>query len=148
MFALIGLTTFALVMLGVFWLLMFPKSVVWSFRESGGVSPVPGIVIFNPFRDKKPEAEAEKFLSLLKNDDCEKTVTNLPSQRENADICESVALYKLEDWKLIYRKDSEKTVELYYRVKNSSNPDYVWERRIDLEKTGNEWKVTDIGSIY
>lgn len=127
---------------------MFPKSVVWSFKESGAVSLVPSIVIFNPFRDKKPEAEAEKFLNLLKNDDCKKIVTNLPTQRDYIDVCESVALYKLEDWKLVYRKDSEKTVELYYRVKKSSNPEYIWERRIDLEKIGDEWKVTDISPIY
>lgn len=148
MVALIGLAIFTLSMLGVFWLLMSPKSIVWTFRESGDISPIPSVVIFNPFRDKKPEAEVEKFLNDLKNGDCKEIMNDLHSQKDDSDMCESIASYKLEDWKLIYRKDNEKTTELYYRVKKHSNPDNIWERRIDLEKKEDEWVVTDIGSIY
>ena len=137
-----------LVIIGIVWLLLFSKSVIWSFKESGSVSSIHSFVIFNPFREKKSEAEAENFLNLLKNEGCEKAVLNLKSERDYKDICEKESLYKLENWELSNRKDTEHSVKLYYRVKRTSYSGYDGQLWLDIEKASDGWTVTDINSIY
>lgn len=127
---------------------MSSKSVIWSFRESGSISGEPGIVIFNPFRERKSEAEAEKFLNLLKNGDCENAILSLENPRNYEDICERESRHKLEDWKLSNRKDSEQSVKLYYRLKRASYSGYDGQMWIDVEKKTDGWKVREIEAIY
>lgn len=148
MFVLAGVIVILLIVLTVAWLLTTSKSVVWSYSERGEVSSTPTFAIFNPFREKKSEAEAERFLNILKNEGCEKAVLSLNNQRNYDDLCERESRYKLEDWKLSYRKDGEKTVELYYRVKRASDSNYSGDMRFDLEQKTDGWKVTDIEAIY
>lgn len=135
------------VVLGVLWLLTSSKSVIWTFKESGDPSGEPSFVVFNPFREKRSEAEAEKVLNLLKSGECQKAVQNLDNG-DYAELCEKESLYPLEDWKLSNRNDIEGLVKLFYRVKRKPRPDYfegVW---IDLEQTANGWRVTDIEAVY
>jgi len=149
MFISASLVSLLVITLGVIWLLVFSKPVIWSFKESGDVSPVPSFAIFNPFREKQSEVEAEKVLNLLKNGDCEKVIMNLKYKDGRYEyLCENELSNKLEAWELAYRKDGEKTVELFYRIKRFPDSEYIWNLKIDLEKVENEWEVTDIGSIY
>ena len=149
MFIIASLVSLLVIISGVIWLLVFPKPVIWSFKESGNFSPIPMFAVFNPFREKQSEVEAEKILNLLRNGDCEKVILNLKYQDGSYKyLCENESSNKLEAWELVYRKDSEKTVELFYRIKRFPDSKYIWNLRIDLEKVEKEWKVTDIGSIY
>lgn len=148
MFTSTGLIVFSVIVLGASWLLVSPKSVIWSFKEAGDPSGEPGFAIFHPFREKKSETEAEKFLNLLKNGDCEKATLNLKNQESYADICERESLHILEDWKLSNRNDTEQGVKLYYRVKRTSYSGYDGQLWIDVEKTSHGWKVTGIEAIY
>lgn len=148
MFIFIGLVVVSLVGLAVGWLLTTPKPVLWSLAESGDPSSVPTYVIFNPFRDKAPEGEAEQFLTILKEGGCEKAVAGLRIHRDFSDMCERESRYKLENWKLSYRKDSVKTVELYYSVSRPPISDFTGDMRIDLEEVDGKWSIKDINAIY
>lgn len=149
MFILVSLVSLLVIILGIIWLLVFPKPIIWSFKESGNFSPIPIFAVFNPFREKQSEAEAEKVLNLLKNGDCEKVILNLKYNDGRYEyLCENESRNKLEDWELSYRKDGEKTVELFYRIKRFPDSEYIWNLKIDLEKVENGWKVMDAGSIY
>ena len=148
MFVFVGVVFTALIVLGAAWLLTTSKSVIWSYSESGEASSTPTFSVFNPFRDKKPEAEAERFLTTLKAEGCEKAIESLTIQRSFEDMCERESRYKLEDWKLHYRKDGEKSVELYYRVKRVSDSTYSGNMRFDLGTEPDGWKITEIEAIY
>ncbi|MCZ2391525.1 MAG: hypothetical protein LC113_10665 [Acidobacteria bacterium] len=147
---LISVVLISLLVIGlcVIWLSVAARSVIWTFKERGDPSGEPGFVIFNPFREKRSEAEAEKVLNLLKNGKCEKVVQSLEYKESYTNICEKEALYTLEDWKLSNRRDGENVVRLFYRVKRMSQSDYVEGVWIDLEQTRDGWKVKDIEAIY
>lgn len=133
--------------LGFLWLLTTSKPVVWSFRESGDPSGEPHFAVFNPFREKRSEAEAEKVLNLLKNGNCQKAVQYLDNG-DHAELCKKESLYPLEDWKLSNRNDVEGHVKLFYRVKRASLSDYSGQLWINLEETANGWRVRDIEAVY
>ncbi len=148
MSVLVGIVILAIVALGVIWLLLLSKSVVWSFKDKGEASIEPTFVVFNPFRDKDSESEAEKFLLLLKNGECEKVILILERKEKYADMCERESLNKLEDWMLSNRKDNGESVKLYYRLKRSPATNYSGEMWFDLEKEVGKWKVKNIEAVY
>lgn len=148
MFMFTGLVIFTVLVLGVVWLLTTPKSVIWSYSENGEISSTPTFSIFNPFREKESEAEAERFLNILKNGDCKRAISSLHDQRNHEDLCERESRNKLESWKLTHREDSPKTVVLFYRAKRGSSSIYSGEMQFELTEDTDEWKITDIGFIY
>ncbi len=126
-----------------------PSPVIWSFTESGSVSGEPIFVIFNPFREKESEAEAERFLNLLKEGKCKEAILNLDYWEEYEDMCERESRYELEDWRLSNREDSEQFVRLYYRLKRKNYfAGYSGEMWIEVEKTANGWRVRGVEAIY
>jgi len=140
---------FFLLALALVGLLTTSKSVIWTFRENGNPSSIPSFVIFNPFREKRSEAKAEEFLTLLKNQKCEEAITGSPGISLNTqDMCERERQNRLEDWELSYRKDGDGKVELFYRVKRVPSESYSSEMCIELKKETDTWKVTCLESIY
>ncbi len=143
-----GLIIISIILLGVAWLLTTSKSVIWSYSENGEVSSTPTFAIFNPFREGKSEAEAERFLNLLKDGDCKKAISGLHDQKDHEDLCERESRNKLEDWELTHREDGPKTVVLFYRAKRGASSIYSGEMQFEITKDTDEWKITDIGFIY
>lgn len=145
-----GLIILFVMVLGLSWLIITRNPIIWTFRESGNPSPIPMYAIFNPFRDKKPEIDAENLLIQFKNGNCEEVLLNMVAQEKYVEICERESRFKLLDWRLRYREDKERKAELYYSIMREPDPDsdFKWSMRIGVEQINGEWKITDIGSIY
>lgn len=136
-----------ILLFGVVWLRLLAGPVVWSFKEKGSPTSEPSFAVFNPFRERHPEIEAEKILSLLKNGECGRVFAGL--ERRDADMCERESINGLEDWRLSNREDNGGAVRLYYRVKRKPVDAYAGEMWFSLAKgTDQQWKVTAINALY
>ena len=107
-------------------------------------------VIFNPFRGREPERQAEVVLQRLKNRNCQQALSlqSLDSARVEYQ-CEREKKYPLESWRLMDRKGNTQKAELIYTVNRSSSAGKIrsslaW---INVEKIG-EWRAVSYDTFY
>jgi hypothetical protein len=63
--------------------------------------------IWNPFRDRRPEALADAFLSKLRTNECD----------VGPELCRaSLPNGRVSEWRLSYREDDGDTASLYYKL--------------------------------
>ncbi len=118
------------------------SSVLYKYKDRAAVDPADELyVIFNPFRDKTPEIEAEKVFESLKIGNCEQIEPNVKID------CERENQYKLKSWDLADRVENGDQINLHYKVYRQSHNHYsnVW---INLEKVSDKWKVTSYETWY
>lgn len=148
MFLLAGSIIITLIVLAVAWLLTTSKSVLWSYSESGEISPIPTFAILNPFREKKTETESYKILESIKGGHCNAIVLELGVNDRYRSLCANFMDDPLEDWKLVFREDKGNTVTLFYQTKSASEHKFDDSIGVTLQKEDDKWRLTDIGSIY
>ena len=148
MLMLVSLITVSLILFGMVWLLTTSKSVIWSFSESGQVSPMPTFAIFNPFRETKSESEAERGLRSIREGLCHDLTFNLGHKERYDSLCENLRNDNLKDWKLAFREDHNNTVTLFYRTSTASDSSFNSAIMLKLEKQAEQWHLIDIGSVY
>ena len=92
-------------------------------------------VIWNPFRDRQPEARADAFLTALRANECivspELCRQSLPNGRPS-------------DWKLSYREDAHDTVHLYYKLTkfgDEGNLRLIGVGAIGMKKSVDGWSI-------
>jgi hypothetical protein len=92
--------------------------------------------VWNPFRDRQPEALADAFLSALRANECgvgpELCRTSLPKGR-------------VSEWKLSYREDAGDTATLYYKLTKYGDETKLGLTGvgvIDVRKSVDGWRVT------
>lgn len=136
-----------ILVLGVFFLRR-TRSVLYRFTEIGTVGGGPHFIIFNPFRDKIPENEAEKFLMLFRKD-CETATLHLKfPATQYTGLCEKEVSYEEVKWTLSDREDNEQYVKLHYHVKRDTYNDYDGKIWVDVKRIDDEWKVENVAAVY
>lgn len=130
----------------VFAKLYFPdkSSVIYKYKDKAAVDSADGLfVIFNPFRDKTPEIEAEKFLEVLKNGNCEQLQSNV-----NID-CERENQYSLKFWQIVDREEKGNHINLHFKAYYYGDENNYYKNiGVTLQKDSNRWKVTNYGLWY
>jgi hypothetical protein len=108
-------------------------------------------VILNPFRNRKPERQAEVVLRGLKSRNCQQALS-LPALDSGrvAYLCEREQKYPLESWSLMdYQGDGEKVRLIYNLYRSSGDGESLsppaW---IGVEKVNGEWRATDYETAY
>lgn len=145
----LGLIVLSVIVGILYWLFTIDGPILYSYRDSASASRDPTFIIFNPLRDRNPEIEAERILMQIKIGHCEKAVSNLPfTEIEKMVVCEREAESRLEDWTLRNRRQVANTVSLHYRTKREGFPGFGGEGLIEIEKSSNIWKVTELNFIY
>lgn len=123
--------------------------VLYSYVEAGDPTKEPAFTIFNPFRDRKPESNAETFLAQLKAGECKRTMTALSHTAQfNQDTCEREAQYPLASWRLKNRTDEPHKSKMYYQVERKNYNGLRGQVWITVEKHGERWQVTSYEGIY
>lgn len=142
--ALISLLAFVI---GLF--VMASHSVLYRYFETGNPVREPAITIFNPFRDRTPERQAEAFLTRLQTGDCQSAFAELSHGTDYKQrVCEKEKENALTSWRLRNRTDNADAVRLYYivgRTKYHNTSGSVW---ITVVKQGEEWGVTTFETFY
>lgn len=104
--------------------------------------------LMNPYRDKQPEKFAEAILQELKNGNTEIIIPYLKEDSKNR-ILESEKKFRVENWRIGNREDSEDKVFVSYWV---SRRDYYDGHLEDVsflfEREGIEWKLIQINAGY
>ena len=73
---------------------------------------VSGLTVFNPFRDRSPEASADKFLGESRQGRCPVMASSI-----NPSVCEFFMDHRrASEWKLVSRRDQPQQVSLYYKL--------------------------------
>ena len=108
-------------------------------------------VILNPFRNRKPERQAEVVLRGLNDRECQQALS-LPALDSGrvAYLCEREQKYPLERWSLMdYQEDGEKVRLIYNLYRSSGDGERLsppaW---IGVEKVNGEWRATDYETAY
>ncbi len=119
------------------------SSVLYKYKDRAAVDPGSDLfVIFNPFRDKTPEIEAEKAFEILKNGNCEQIESNVKID------CERENQYTLKSWDLADRKENGNQINLHYKVYRQRVVGHYSNVWIILEKDSDKWKVTSFEAWY
>src|SRR5262245_50101413 len=101
------------------------RSVLWRIEDKGTVDAWPIYSFFNPFRDRDPELEAERFLKIISAGQCDqalavlrqglsKQVDRSKEEESDRELCERERSYPLMSWTLVDRRDLPDTVKVYY----------------------------------
>ncbi|MDQ3847609.1 MAG: hypothetical protein M3261_01480 [Thermoproteota archaeon] len=108
-------------------------------------------LILNPFRDRKPERQAEVVLQRLQSRNYQQALSlaSLDSERVTY-LCEREQKYLLESWSLMdYQGDGKKVRLIYNLYRNSGDGEHLsppaW---IDVEKINGEWQATSYETYY
>ena len=101
----------------------------------------PLVIIFNPFRDKKPEIIAESFLQSLRDGKCLESTSSFTNERAT-EICNNQLRYPLLEWEIIDLKEENGTYLLIYKHK-SKNALGTEDMRIWVKKNEQNWKVVN-----
>ena len=119
-------------------------SVLYKYKDRAAVDPgADPFVIFNPFRDKTPEIEAEKVFESLKNGNCEHIGLNV-----NID-CEQQNQYKLKSWDLADRIENSDQINLHYKAYYYGDENNYYKNiGVTLQKDSDKWKVSNYGLWY
>jgi hypothetical protein len=110
---------------------------------------ISGLTWLNPFRERSPEYAADHFFEELEKKNCPDNTT------------EGICHYALEEvrpvikWKLRNRKESVGRVSLYYSLRGRYRPDHdlyphdSWgEGMVEVQRSGDKWRVTGYGAYY
>ena len=133
--------TITLVTIIISYLLLRP--VIYRQELPGDPTGEPDFVLLNPLRDKSPEKAAEYFLQKLKEEKCHEVFAELPNQQSITSICEKEKLYPLTSWQLANRTGDARKTRLYYEVKRNNYPILFGQLWINVEKLGEQWRVTN-----
>lgn len=91
--------------------------------------------IWNPFRDRRPEALADAFLSKLRANECV----------VGPELCRaSLPKGRVSKWKLSYRADAGDTASLYYKLTkygDEAKAKLTGVGAIDLRRSADGWRV-------
>jgi hypothetical protein len=120
--------------------------ILYKYKDKAAVDPSSELfVIFNPFRDKTPEVEAENFLEMLREGKCErfKSIIRIDCEREN-----NKDIYALTSWNLINREENDNKIKLHYSVNRASYKGGLGNVWITLDNESDTWKVADYESWY
>jgi hypothetical protein len=108
--------------------------------------------LMNPFRDKRPEFLAEEALRELKNGNSDVISSLLewePTKEGKKGFIESERKYRVSDWRIGGREDSEETVFLTYWV---FREDYFDGRPESVNflvvRDGQDWKLQYFNAVY
>lgn len=142
------LIIFILLLTGVIWLNTISRPVIWSYKEKGEISRLPTFVIFNPFRDKKTEAESDRILQSIKDGRCSELVAELGSSDRHRSLCANLTEDGLIEWKLVFREDNVNTVNLFYSTKRVSSDTYDDELLVSFDIGSEQARLTNIGPIH
>jgi hypothetical protein len=141
--------TVLLIVVAVYLYSVRETPVVYRHVERGGPVDEPAFAIFNPFRNRGPERQAEAFLRLLKEGHCEQALSVLPVKQEYLqELCQREAKSPLLGWRLTNRSDEGNKVRMYYWVKRKGYNGYQGQLWINLEKRGEDWRATEYECFY
>jgi hypothetical protein len=107
-----------------------------------------GLVLFNPFRDRSPEAVADNFLEQAREGKC---AANTP---EAAALCAyTLENHRVAAWRLANRQDKLHRVSLYYKLtklgeENDSRYRFTGEGLVEVVNTNDGWKVAFYSSDF
>ena len=125
------------------------RSELYRYVEAGNPVKEPAFSIFNPFRDRSPERNAEAFLEVIKAGECERTMLALPDTPEHREeVCEREKASPLVSWRLTNRSDESQKSKMYYRVKRNGYDGYQGQLWVTVEKHGPDWQVTQYECFY
>lgn len=109
---------------------------------------VSGLVLFNPFRDRSPEAVADNFLEQARKGKC---VANTP---DAAALCAyTLQHHRVAAWRLANRQDQLHRVSLYYKLtelgeEGDSRYRLTGEGVVEVVDTDAGWKVAFYSSYF
>src|SRR5450432_3059886 len=125
------------------------RPAVYRYFEKGDPVEEPAFVIFNPFRNRSAERQADSFLQLLKEGHCDQALSALPIKQETRhELCDLEVKSPLEGWRLTNRTDQTNDVRMYYWVKRKSYKGYIGQLWVNVEKRGEGWQVTKYECFY
>lgn len=118
-------------------------SVLYKYKDKAAVDPGNSLfVVFNPFRDKTPEFEAENVLEQLREGNCKEIGTDLEID------CDRETTSELMTWNLVDREEQTDRIRLHYAVyrrNNESRYSNVW---ITLQNESGSWKARSFEAWY
>lgn len=122
-------------------------SVLLKYKDRAAVDPGQDLfTVFNPFRDKTPETEADKFLENLKNGNCGQLKYAFQVNCEYENDKEN---YALQSWNLIDREETDNQVTLHFqgfRISDSQNSySNIW---LTLQNDTGKWTIVDYEVWY
>jgi len=101
---------------------------------------VTGLTVFNPFRDRSPEAIANAFLEEIKQGRCPVMAPN------NGPVdCSYLLNRRFSEWRLKNRRDQSHRVSLFYQfTRFDSMPHERWtgEGMFEVVETDGAWKAS------
>lgn len=106
--------------------------------------------LMNPFRDKQPEILAESLLHELKSGNPNALIPylNNATEDEKNHFPENEKLYKIKNWRIGDREDSEDTIYLTFRVSRENYPDILESVAFDFARESDQIKPRHFFAIY
>jgi hypothetical protein len=106
--------------------------------------------LMNPFRDKQPEVLAENVLQELKNGNLNAIGPYLLGKTENEKnrLLSNEKAYKIKDWRIGGRQDSENAIFITYWVSRENYPDILESVHFGFAREAGEIRPTNFGAIY
>jgi hypothetical protein len=109
---------------------------------------VDGFTVFNPFRDRAPERDADSFLADLSHGRCPVNA----AKEFIADACkDGRRQYPPMAWKLRFRRDEPHRVQLYFNFERfGDNPTHgmTGEGFVEMTDGENHWKAKSMDVIF
>ena len=125
------------------------RPVLWSIAESGDPLEEPVLVILNPFRDRAPERVAEGVLEDLEAGRIVKALAGVPADPgHRAYLTSQEQRHALGRWCLENRTQSGSTTTLFYMTARGDSWRCISPLWIDVERSGNGWKITRFEAWY
>lgn len=105
----------------------------------------------NPFRDRSPERESERYLSALRAGDVE-VLAQVVSKDARHHIIESERKWPIHSWRIGRRHDTLNSSELMYWVKRgngySGSRHYEEEVQFRIERSRGQTRVVGFSALY
>jgi hypothetical protein len=108
---------------------------------------IEGLTVFNPFRDRSPEASASAFLGDLRQGRHPIVAPDFTSAESLQDVPRPWAF----EWRSRYRREQPHRVSLYYQfTRLSGDPDPRWagEGTVEVVDTDGSWKASNFDVIW
>lgn len=106
--------------------------------------------LMNPLRNKQPEILAENVLRELKNGNPNALVPylNNATEVEKNHFLENENTYKIKNWRIGGREDSEDTIYLTFWVSRENYPDILESVHFDFARESDLIKPRNFSAIY